>query len=81
MKTRRIVGIILVVVGIFMAVFYSYMAYSAQQNYTQLMCAVFWVTKCTATNNALMFDMGFLAIGLVFISVGGLVVMKEIKIK
>ena len=77
MKTKFIIGIVLAVLGVFLAIFYGYMAYSSQQSYVKLMCAVAWSSPCTDVNNNMMLGMGFLAIGLVLISVGGLVVVKS----
>lgn len=79
MRIIRIIGIILATLGIYMVVFYSYTAYSAQQVYVKLMCAVTWASQCTTTNNLLMWAMGMLAIGLVLIAIGGIILVKVIK--
>lgn len=71
MNVKRVVGIILATLGILMVIFYSYMAFINQESYSRLMCAVAWVESCVSINNAIMWGMGYLAIGLVLLSVGG----------
>ena len=75
-NVKRVVGIILAAVGIFVAVFYSYMAYSNQESYVRLMCAVTWTYPCIAVNNAIMLGMGMLGIGLVIIATVVILLMK-----
>jgi len=60
-----------------MVVFYSYMAYSAQEHYTQLMCAIAWIESCVSVNNAIMFGMGILLVALVIITIGVILLIKS----
>jgi uncharacterized membrane protein len=76
-RTRRIIGAILAIIGVFLAIFYGYMAYSSQESYVRLGCVVEWISGCTAVNNSMMLGMGILGVSLVIISVGGIVMAKS----
>ena len=82
MKTKFIfakVGIVLTALGISLTIFYISMAYSAQQHYTELMCAVAWTFSCITVNNAIIWGMSGLALGLVLVAIGVILLIKSRK--